>query len=59
MAKRKVINRNILYQPLAQPYTIEELNARIDCAEADIAEGRIISREEASERMQSYMNKYL
>lgn len=35
------------------------LNARIDCAEADIAEGRIISREEASERMQSYMNKYL
>lgn len=43
----------------AQPYTIEELNARIDCAEADIAEGRIISREEASERMQSYMNKYL
>ncbi len=43
----------------AQPYTIEELNARIDCAEADIAAGRTISRAEASERMQSYMNKYL
>ncbi len=42
----------------AQPYTIEELNARIDCAEADIAAGRVISRAEASERMQSYMNKY-
>ena len=43
----------------AQPYTIEELNARIDCAEADIAAGRIISRADASERMQNYMNKYL
>lgn len=43
----------------AQPYTIEELNARIDCAEADITAGRTISRAEASERMQSYMNKYL
>ena len=39
----------------AQPYTIEELNARIDCAEADIAAGRVISRAEASERMQSYI----
>lgn len=43
----------------AQPYTIEELNARIDCAEADISAGRIISRAEASERMQNYLNKYL
>ena len=43
----------------AQPYTIEELNARIDCAEADIAAGRVISRTEASERMQNHMNKYL
>ncbi|MBO7069635.1 MAG: hypothetical protein J6W52_13330 [Bacteroidaceae bacterium] len=41
----------------AQPYTIEELNARIDCAEADIAEGRILSRAEASKRMQNYLNK--
>lgn len=39
----------------AQPYTIEELNARIDRAEADIAAGRVISRAEASERMQSYI----
>lgn len=43
----------------AQPYTIEELNARIDSAEADIAAGRVISRSEVAERMQSYMNKYL
>lgn len=43
----------------AQPYTIEELNARIDYAEADIAAGRVISRAEASERMHNQMNKYL
>jgi len=43
----------------AQPYTIEELNARIDCAEADIAAGRVISRSEASERMQGYINQHL
>lgn len=42
----------------AQPYTIEELNARIDCAEADIAAGRILSRTEASERMRSYINEH-
>ena len=38
----------------AQPYTTEELNARIDCAEADIAAGRVISRAEASERMHNH-----
>ena len=42
----------------AQPYTIEELNARIDCAEADIAAGRILSRTKASERMRSYINEH-
>ena len=42
-----------------QPYTIEELNARIDRAEADIAAGRVISRAEASERMRSLINQHL
>lgn len=43
----------------ARPYTLNELNARIDQAEADIAAGRIISRAEASERMRSHMNTIL
>ena len=43
----------------AAPYTIEELNGRIDRAEADIAAGRTISRAEASKRMQNHMSKYL
>ena len=43
----------------AQPYTIEELNARIDSAEPDIEAGRVISRAEASERMQSYISQHL
>ena len=42
-----------------KPYTIEELNARIERAEADIAAGRVISRAEASEQMQSYINQHL
>lgn len=42
-----------------KPYTIEELNARIERAEADIAAGRTISRVEVSERMQSYINQHL
>ena len=42
-----------------KPYTIEELNARIERAEADIAAGRTISRAEASERMQSYIKQHL
>jgi len=43
----------------AQPYTIEELGARIDRAEADVAAGRVLSRTEASKRMKSHMKKYL
>ncbi len=43
----------------AKPYTLEELNARIDCAEADIAAGRVISRAEASERMKNHINQHL
>lgn len=43
----------------SQPYTIEELNVRIDCAEADIAAGRVISRAEASELMKNHINQHL
>ena len=43
----------------AKPYTLEELNARIGCAEADIAAGRVISRAEASERMKNHISQHL
>ncbi|MBQ7461187.1 MAG: hypothetical protein IJS63_02870 [Bacteroidaceae bacterium] len=42
-----------------KPYTVEELHARIDCAEADIAAGRVISRAEASERMKNHISQHL
>ena len=42
-----------------KPYTIEELNARIDQAEADIAAGRVHSREEARRYREEYMAKLL
>lgn len=47
-----------LEEEKTQPYTLQELNARIDQAETDIAAGRTLSREEASERMKSYINQY-
>ncbi len=55
----KHLYEQALEEEKTQPYTPQELNARIDCAEADIAAGRTISREEASERMSSYINQHL
>ena len=43
----------------ATPYTVEELNARIDRAEAGIVAGKVLSRTEASQRMKEYLSKYL
>lgn len=42
-----------------EPYTMEELNARIDQSEADIAAGRVYSREEARRHRKEYMAKLL
>ena len=42
----------------AKPYTIAELNARIDRAEASIAAGRTMSDAEANERINKYMAQY-
>lgn len=41
-----------------QPYTMEEINARLDCAEADVAAGRVLSRTEASKRMKEYIQQH-
>ena len=41
-----------------KPYTMEELNARIDRAEADIAAGRIYTREEMSQMMNDFVAQY-
>jgi len=37
---------------------MEEINARIDCAEADIAAGRVHSREEMSQMMKDFVAQY-
>ena len=41
-----------------KPYTMAELNARIDKAEADIAAGRVHSREEMSQMMNDFVAQY-
>ena len=45
-------------EPL-KPYTMEELNTRLDCAEADVKEGRVMSRAEASRRMKEHIAQYM
>ena len=42
-----------------EPYTITELNERIDCAEADIAAGRVYSREETRKHREEHMAKLM
>lgn len=41
-----------------KPYTMAELNARIDRAEASIAAGRVHSREEMSQMMNDFVAQY-
>ncbi|MBO7565819.1 MAG: hypothetical protein J6T60_01800 [Bacteroidales bacterium] len=40
------------------PYTIEELNRRIDKAEQSIANGRVISHTEVMNRMNEFIQKH-
>ena len=42
-----------------EPYTMAEINARIDRAEADIAAGRVYSMEEARKHRKEHMAKLL
>jgi hypothetical protein len=41
-----------------QPYTIEELNRRIDKAEQSIANGRVISHAEVMNRMIEFIKRH-
>ena len=41
-----------------QPYTMAEINARIDRAEADIAAGRVYSRAEMTKMMNDFVAQY-
>ncbi|MBQ7698593.1 MAG: hypothetical protein IJT35_08465 [Paludibacteraceae bacterium] len=43
----------------AEPYTMAEINARIDRAEADIAAGRVYSMEVARKHRKEHMAKLL
>ena len=36
----------------AKPYTMAEINHRLDCAERDIAEGNVVSAEEMQQHIQ-------
>lgn len=38
---------------------MEELNARIDRAEADVKDGRVMSRAEASHKMKEHIAQYM
>lgn len=40
------------------PYTIEEINLRLDEAEADVAAGRVLSRAEVSKKMHQYIAEH-
>lgn len=40
------------------PYTIEEINMRLDEAEADVAAGRVLSRAEVSKKMHQYIAEH-
>lgn len=41
-----------------KPYTMEEINAMIDESEADIAAGRVYTREEMSQMMNEFVAQY-
>ena len=41
-----------------KPYTMEEINARIDRSEGDIAAGRVYTREEMSQMMNEFVAQY-
>lgn len=54
-AYRRAVNK--LKKETPAPYTVEELNARIDRSEADYEAGRYISNEEMNRRMQQYLER--
>lgn len=41
-----------------KPYTMEEINAMIDESEADIAAGKVYTREEMSQMMNEFVAQY-
>ena len=41
------------------PYTMEEIDARLDMAEEDVAAGRVYSKAEVSDMMDDYIQKHL
>ena len=41
-----------------RPYTVEELNRRIDKAEQSIAEGRVVSHSGVMKRMDDFIKKH-
>ncbi len=41
-----------------RPYTVEELNRRIDKAEKSIAEGRVVSHSDVMKRMDDFIKKH-
>ncbi|MBQ5576284.1 MAG: hypothetical protein IIT37_09590 [Bacteroidales bacterium] len=41
-----------------RPYTVEELNRRIDKAEQSIAEGRVVSHSDVMKRMDDFIKKH-
>ena len=54
-AYRRARNRMKRESAPLPPYTLEELNARIDAAEAEFAAGKGIPSEEAHQRMQQFI----
>ena len=45
-------------EEIVSPYTVEEINARLDRSEADVEAGRVMTRAEASQRMTDYIQQH-
>ena len=59
LAERLIAQVELETAEQVEPYTMDEINARLDSAEADIAAGRVYSMEEARKHRKEHMAKLL
>ena len=48
-----------MHEEALQPYTMEEIDARLDMAEEDVAAGRVYNSDEVSDMMNEFIQKHL
>ena len=59
LAERLIAQVELETAEQVEPYTMDEINARLDNAEADIAAGRVYSMEEARQHRKEHLAKLL